>query len=527
MFVFFKRPFRSCALLFGVGMIVLQATGLYSFLDPLIQWRLSRNGITLDNFHYRNGILSLRGVHLSNKNVTCVIQTVTVPCGLRDLWLGRIDKIEIDGLNGVATLNNDPLGKIPMIPCQHLSIKNSCLTVNSSVGGMEIPFDLNLQAKDTQTFQGQWSTQGYLQSNGFFQGDSHSLTLDIQTLESPRVGKLLKPLSLHLALENKGFTASLVYAKIALLHARGQTTPSSTSITLDGTFPHLSDIVDITHAIPEGKWSGDVSVKGTITWENDRITGPLSLILKDISFDAPSLKILHLKGPIVFESLSPLITQKSQKLKAERILVKDQSFSDVKTAFSFSPTFTPIALEAKVLEGTILVHDFHLKRGGSVDCHLQFTNVELEKLLSAFEVKDLSASAKVSGMISMTWSPTQILLKQVKLSSVAPGGVFHYRLQPPAGPDGGNAQLALEVLQNFHFEVLDATVDCQENADTCTAQVRMLGANPDVLRAHPFDFKITTSGKLKELMYGTLQSLYNPRQIPEVSRILKPTPSTP
>ena len=133
---------------------------------------------------------------------------------------------------------------------------------------------------------------------------------------------------------------------------------------------------------------------------------------------------------------------------------------------------------------------------------LQIVDIELEQILSLVGREGLSGSGKLSGNIPLLHLDAAVAIDEGRLKNTTKG---HISYEIGAETSSRLSNIAIQALQDFQYDVLDATLNYQVNGDY-TIHVRLEGRNPELYDGFPVAFNIDLSGSLPELIQASLIS---------------------
>ncbi|MBO6851511.1 MAG: YdbH domain-containing protein [Marinobacter sp.] len=127
--------------------------------------------------------------------------------------------------------------------------------------------------------------------------------------------------------------------------------------------------------------------------------------------------------------------------------------------------------------------------------------VSLAKLLQVYPTEGLAGSGTLSGRVPLKVSGSGVEVEQGRVSAMAPGGLLRLpaeRLQAMLGSSQA-MELVVEALQNFHYSVLDSTID-YDNTGKLVLGLRLEGENPDVRGGQPVVLNINLEEDIPALL---------------------------
>ena len=132
-----------------------------------------------------------------------------------------------------------------------------------------------------------------------------------------------------------------------------------------------------------------------------------------------------------------------------------------------------------------------------VDVH----EVSLERLLQVYPAEGFEGTGRLSGRIPLSITGTTVEVEQGKMTAVAPGGRLRLpaeRLQAMLGRSQA-MELVVQALQNFHYSVLDSTID-YDSKGRLVLGLKLEGQNPEVRGGQPVVLNINLEEDIPALL---------------------------
>jgi hypothetical protein len=238
-------------------------------------------------------------------------------------------------------------------------------------------------------------------------------------------------------------------------------------------------------------------------------------------------KIHNLMSKIHLTHLNPFVTATLQEIRAEKVIFNSLPLTQAKLGFAFSHhgDFTPTTFTAQTLGGEIKAHSFRALQDldDGPFCELHFNTIRLEDLATLMAINDLKINATIQGRASIVLKDAALQLQNMEFYSSTPQGRLQYLFPtlPQSGSELPSDQLALKVLEDLHFTRFEGKIyhDTQ-SAGGFKAEIKLAGFNPEVLQGYPFEFNLTATGALKELIQNTLHNLQSPEKFRDISRLV-------
>ncbi|MDX1599462.1 MAG: YdbH domain-containing protein [Marinobacter sp.] len=127
--------------------------------------------------------------------------------------------------------------------------------------------------------------------------------------------------------------------------------------------------------------------------------------------------------------------------------------------------------------------------------------VSLARLLQVYPTEGFEGTGELSGRIPVMVGETGIEVEQGQISALAPGGLMKFpaeRLQAMLGSSQA-MELVVEALQNFHYSVLESTIDYDEKGKLVLG-LRLEGENPEVRGGQPVVLNISLEEDIPALL---------------------------
>ncbi|MEC7377366.1 MAG: YdbH domain-containing protein [Pseudomonadota bacterium] len=188
------------------------------------------------------------------------------------------------------------------------------------------------------------------------------------------------------------------------------------------------------------------------------------------------------------------------------IPINDVRFTGDYSAPASSPLEGALGIQqarAAFLDGRLRIPpgNYELANGtGQIPVELQ--EISLGRLMEVYPAEGLSGSGKLQGRIPLEMTSSgEVRVSGGRVSAVDPGG----RLQLPAdrlqAMLGGNQamDLVVQALQNFHYSVLNSTIDYDEQGKL-TLGLRLEGRNPELRGGQPVVLNVNLEEDIPALL---------------------------
>lgn len=247
-----------------------------------------------------------------------------------------------------------------------------------------------------------------------------------------------------------------------------------------------------------------------LAWDNDGASGTARLALDGMGFSTKGIAVEGLRLHLALDELVPPSSPPGQTLSAEVVDV-GVPLEGVDASFRLPPD-APGRIFVEQARFSLAGGAFAVREtlidptSGRAQAQLLVDQLELAHLFETLAVEGLSGEGRLAGTIPLSLEGDRLVIKNARLSSVAPG-VLRFRSQTASSAlqTGGPAvELMLQALENFHFDTLAVTGEL-DREDEANLRLEILGRNPDVLDAHPFQININLTGNLGPILEAVRQ----------------------
>ena len=160
-------------------------------------------------------------------------------------------------------------------------------------------------------------------------------------------------------------------------------------------------------------------------------------------------------------------------------------------------------LTAKLLQGDITVEAVSFNPAKpEFKTNINVDQIDLGEVLSLEQQEGLSGEGKLSGTFPVTFQNGELTIEDGGLFSLDPGGKILFAPNPAVmayAATNVGLKMALEALENFHFDKLDITLNYSKDG-TANLNTRLKGNNPDWNDGHPVDFTINIEENIPKLL---------------------------
>ncbi|OJT01517.1 hypothetical protein BEE62_12365 [Marinobacter nauticus] len=136
-----------------------------------------------------------------------------------------------------------------------------------------------------------------------------------------------------------------------------------------------------------------------------------------------------------------------------------------------------------------------------VNVPLDVYELSLERLLEVYPAEGFEGTGRLNGRIPLMISGTSVEVEQGTMAAIVPGGRLRLpgeRLQAMLGSSQA-VDLVVQALQNFHYSVLDSTIDYDKNGKLMLG-LRLEGESPSVRGGQPVVLNINLEEDIPALL---------------------------
>ncbi len=133
---------------------------------------------------------------------------------------------------------------------------------------------------------------------------------------------------------------------------------------------------------------------------------------------------------------------------------------------------------------------------------LEAERLELAEIVKLQQESKLQASGRISGSLPIRYANGRLGIQTGTLQTLPPGGWIRYSLaadNPDLAASNEQLSLALELLQNFQFEVLQTTVDLNEWGQM-NLGLSLRGRNPEKYEGRNINFNVNLEQNIDPLL---------------------------
>ncbi len=276
--------------------------------------------------------------------------------------------------------------------------------------------------------------------------------------------------------------------------------------------------------------TGVISLAGGLAWKTGAVFGDATLRIEDLSLAGPDFDVVRMNGAIALQSLSPLRSRPDQQIAVASIDL-GLPLSDGLATFTIAPgpLLAIKSAELHMAGGTVDIEPVTLDPAapeGNLRLHVH--NVDLEQLFALADVKGLTGTGRLDGVIPVAIRDGQATIAGARLDAQGPGRLAYAPdAPPPALQDGTETiSLVMSALANFQYEKLWLTLDRQVTGDA-EIGLHVTGKNPDFYDGYPVEFNLSLAGKLDRILNDSLVGYRVPDLVRERLEATRPSAGAP
>ncbi|MGV3593303.1 MAG: intermembrane phospholipid transport protein YdbH family protein [Gammaproteobacteria bacterium] len=157
------------------------------------------------------------------------------------------------------------------------------------------------------------------------------------------------------------------------------------------------------------------------------------------------------------------------------------------------------------ISGTNIAYDPARERN---DVLIEFSGLQIERMLDLIEYKGVEAKGAVSGEIPLTITPNGVEVAQGRLEADAPGGSIRYLAAATGASGNAGLDLMYQALGNYQYESLTSGIEYTPDGELLL-DMKLQGHNPDMRNGQRINLNLTLSDNVPAL----LESLQAARRI--------------
>lgn len=247
-------------------------------------------------------------------------------------------------------------------------------------------------------------------------------------------------------------------------------------------------------------FEGSVSGRLNWAWDNERYDNKLGLSATGVQGRFIGLDFENARMEITSSDLvTP--TFKFNGAFPSINLANDVNVTDIAIAGRWQSGFYLDQARMSLLGGHLKINPVFLDPDDpELSAELEIDEIDLEKVMLMIDQDGLDASGRMSGMIPLRMKESDIAIDDGRMKNTTVG-----RLSYVAG-DAASTQMdniALQALKDFHYDLLDATLNYQFDGDYAI-RARIEGRNPSLYDGFPVAFNLNLTGSLPGLLRASL-----------------------
>lgn len=374
---------------------------------------------------------------------------------------------------------------------------------------------------------------------------SMALTCKLDSLKTKHYGQLTKPLTMHLKAIMAEHIAPveltlqfspkdiLLTSSGSIALDNGQHSNGKHSLKLDLPRRQVSEIWSVREAVAQlldtqiEQLDGQLWITGSVSYDQ-RLTSDLNVWLTQCNLRLADTTLkniatkLHINSPWPLKFVQDPVVTIAEITTDVLTLRKTKVFPAV-----YKDDIRIKRVETNALGGRAVLTKLEPIEVGKHKGYafaLQVHGVEMGQLFQIAQIGGLSGNAKLDGSAEARMYGKVFDITHAKLKSVSDLGLLQYNPTGEAANTGTQLpeNLTMEVLKNLNFTRLNISLKRQKvGSKKLQAKIKITGFNKDVLNGHPFEFNITTTGELDELIKTSLMDLSNPQDIKAIKELIE------
>jgi hypothetical protein len=248
-------------------------------------------------------------------------------------------------------------------------------------------------------------------------------------------------------------------------------------------------------------------LSGSLTHSGDAKLAKSILISSQLN--ANKVDLLFGENNVIGLNIDQLVTSLNPKLFKTKLDMARVEFSsglkieNIKTNIEGRLVDSKEQIELTQLHANILAGELYSESIVFNELELRPTEVNLYKvsLAKLFEFMDvggLVAEGSIDIVLPVSSSDGKLVIENGKFESIGTG-----RIQYDVGDEVEQQNIALQVLQNFHYQSFDGSISYDKHGDYLI-KLHLLGSNPDFYDGYPVDFMLNLNGQIT----GLFRSLF-------------------
>jgi hypothetical protein len=288
------------------------------------------------------------------------------------------------------------------------------------------------------------------------------------------------------------------------------------SVTGGFSFKSMIEIPIYENDIDKYDLLSSLFTKITDLFISEKKQGTLNIHFDKFSMETNSYSIKNLQGSIQ-SLLFPYQIRGTQKISCETfVLPSSIPISNVEVIFS--PRTFPMVdeVKAKAFDGNIHVHSVQRKNPTSYTFLFDLKGMEMHQALLLLDIPNLQGQGRVQGTGQMEYNEISGLkVMNIRMSDQNNSGNIQYKIaskeqeESKESEDAASENLAFKILEDLHYTHFVLEIAPQDGK--IQAFLEIMGYNPKILSAHPFHFKIKTSGDLEETLHSSFRNFRLPK----------------
>lgn len=304
-----------------------------------------------------------------------------------------------------------------------------------------------------------------------------------------------------------GTSYARVTGRHALARSRGEAAVKIEPLTFakDGVQPaHIINLaMDMT-------LDGVIAPAATLSWSGDGLSGSADMTFEGVTAGLPAGEITGLRGTVHVDELFPLTIATAQEISAAAATAGLPLASPHLRFRLLTEKGNPVLyidrMTVGLVGGSAIIEGAKIDTGAEVNrLDVQLSHLDLEEVMELTTVEELVAMGHVSGRIPLIFGGERLIVEDGELSADGPGvlKMSSEAARAALGVGGEQAQLVLDILENFQYSELSIAISKTESGED-TVKLHAAGSNPNVENNRPVVLNINLETSLDKIFNAVL-----------------------
>ena len=232
-----------------------------------------------------------------------------------------------------------------------------------------------------------------------------------------------------------------------------------------------------------------------------------TVVIDNLSFSHPTLKIAGLNTRVDFNKLLPISTPPQQVIHIQTVdpgipLTNLNIIYQIESDPNHRPRIKLEDTQLVILGGVLAVEPVTIDPlSGDANITLTLNDIDLKRFFDSIEIDGLEGEGHLDGRIPIRLHDHQITIDNSRLMAKSPG-ILRFQSEKASqmlANTGAEMNLVLDALQDFHYSELSLTIDKSAVHDL-TATLLLLGQNPAVKEGQMIRLNINLESNLDKIL---------------------------